>query len=126
MPRVPTYEPQVREQGISNARIAPKAPAEVFENSLFSKEVQGGVSDVYKLFEEEKKKADSLKHTELRDTLGKKVEGIRHNALSLKGKNAFGAPEKALADFQKEVAEIQKGAGSPSVKAAFENSVRDI
>ena len=130
MPRVPTYNRQVQQQGITGARYQENAPIEAFGGGAavqgLSKavgEVTGVIGDIYK---EEKQKADQIAVLEAdRKTVERQTAIEKQIKEKYRGKEALNAHAFASEEWKKEIPEIEQGLSSPDQRAAYQKSKAD-
>lgn len=128
MPVVPMSPGQtVREAPLQTPNIRPIMDQESFGGGESSAQVSEAARQVlntgFKMAADEKQKADQVRVTEATDqTLQLKNRMFwdpKNGVMSKKGKDAFGASETYLAEFDKQSAEIENSLSNSAQKAAY-------
>jgi len=106
---IPKYNSgQIQERGYSNSQLSTNAPIEAFGGGA-----QKAIGEAQKFILQEKENADQLVTTEVYAQLKQKKNDLIFNPetglMNRKGKDAFGAPDEYLPQFDKSVEEITKG-----------------
>lgn len=120
MPTVPTYDgPQVREQGLSSARLAVAGGEEAFGGGAPLRQIDEAARS---LFEGERKKADQIAVLDADTKTAQEKTRLFYDpqsgAQGIKGKDALGAPETYMDQFKKFTDETAKNL-SPNQKDAY-------
>lgn len=127
MPRVPQYQRQVRETGLSNARVSANAPIEAFGGGQGAQQVTqatlGLMDATQKYVHQERNKADQVALLAADEQLSRfETEYLyapQTGALNLSGQDSFALPDRFEEDFKKKVAEIEQSLASDNQRQAF-------
>ena len=118
MPRVPQAQNQVQATGLPNARDTFQPSAQDYGAGLAP-----GLSDVSQvtmaIHQDAKQKANRVAIEDATNQLGAWEATAMPAALQVRGKAAFGLPDKVLPDYDKTAQKIEDGLADPEQKQAF-------
>lgn len=116
--RVPVAQHQVQASGLPSARInfQPNAADYGADIGQALQNVGNVTQDIY---QQEKRKALQVSVQDASNRLGAREATLMPAALQVRGKDAFGLPDKVLPDFDKTASEIEEGLTDPDAKEAF-------
>lgn len=130
MPRVPTYNSQVKDASLPNVTLSANAPEEAFGGPAarrITEAARGLANTVFKIADEEKQKADQLAVLDADQKLSAFETFIQYDpqsgAMNKKGKDAFELPDTVKAEWEKKSTEIEKDLKNDSQRMAYKKMV---
>ncbi|HEX6215290.1 MAG TPA: hypothetical protein VFZ38_10750 [Vicinamibacterales bacterium] len=122
MPTVPQYQPQVAPQALPSARQQVRVDADAFGGGI-ADALGDAANSIGRFAYEEKSRADAAAVMEADQALFEVENQLFHNpetgVFAKKGKDAIGAGNKVLPDWDKRAGEIEGKLRNPDQKAAF-------
>jgi hypothetical protein len=116
--RVPVAQNQVTARGLPSARIDFRPSAADYGADI-GQALQGVGAVTQDIYQQEKRKAHQIAVEDASNQLGAWESNTMPVALQVRGKDAFGLPDKVLPDYDKTASKIEEGLTDPDAKEAF-------
>lgn len=127
---VPTYQPTNQNSApMPTVRVSTDAPVEAFGGGAAAAGVGQAASQlggqVTAVADQEKKKADQVAHLDADSQASQLETNIQVKMMSMRGKDAFGAPEMVAQQWKDGTAKIAQGLSNDQQKASFAASAQN-
>ena len=125
MPKVPVYNQRVEEAGIPSVRQSPEASLGTFGGGPIVERTNQSATDLFKTMGElalkEKQKADEVAVLNADLQLSQRQSQREQETSTMMGRNAFEAPDKVKANWDKDVNEIAGTLSNEEQRMAYRN-----